>query len=83
MKRLAMVAVFLLAACATGQRLNREGQELVDAGKFEDGIARLDAAATLEPDNQRYRVDLLRARERSSDRILRAADQLRSAGKPD
>jgi general secretion pathway protein D len=83
MKRLAMIAVFLLAACATGQRLNREGQELVDAGKFEDGIAKLDAAATLEPDNQRYRVDLLRARERSSDRILRAADQMRFAGKPD
>jgi general secretion pathway protein D len=75
--------LFLLAACATGQRLNHEGQELVDAGKFEDGIAKLDAAATLEPDNQRYRVDLLRARERSSDRILRAADQLRFAGKFD
>jgi general secretion pathway protein D len=83
MKRLAMVAVFLLAACATGQRLNREGQDLVDAGKFEDGIARLDAAATLEPDNTRFRVDLLRARERSSDRLVRAADQLRITGKPD
>ena len=84
MKRLPVVAVFfLLAACVSGQRLNQEGQELVAAGQFEAGIAKLDAAATLEPGNQRFRVDLLRARERSSDRVLRAADQLRFAGKPD
>jgi general secretion pathway protein D len=83
MKRFAIAAALLLAACATGERLNREGRELVDAGQFEDGIAKLDAAASVEPGNQRFRQDLLRARERSSDRILRAADQLRFAGKPD
>ena len=83
MKRLTIAAVFLLAACATGQQMHREGLDLVDAGQFEEGLAKLDAAASAEPHNQRYRLDLLRARERSGDRIVRAADQLRFAGKHD
>lgn len=84
-KRLATAAcaVLLLAACAAGQRLHREGLELVDEGRFEDGIARLAEAAGLEPDNKQYRLDLLRARERVADRILRLAEQLRLAGKHD
>jgi general secretion pathway protein D len=56
---------------------------MVDAGQFEEGVARLEAATALEPDNTRYRIDLLRSRERSSERILRSAEQLRIAGKPD
>ena len=61
MKRFIIAAAFLLAACATGQQLNREGRELVDAGQFEEGVAKLDAAASVEPGNLRYRLDLLRA----------------------
>ena len=83
MKRLIIAAAFALAACATGQHLHRDGLQLVDAGQFEEGIAKLDAAASAEPGNQRYRLDLLRARERANDRILRAADQLRFAGRHD
>ena len=83
MKRLAIAAAFVLAACTTGSGLNREGLELVEAGQFEEGVARLEAATALEPHNHRYRLDLMRARERSSDRILRSAEQLRIAGKPD
>jgi general secretion pathway protein D len=83
MKRLAIVAALVLAACTTGSELNREGLELVEAGQFEEGIARLEAASGLEPQSHRYRMDLLRARERSSDRILRSAEQMRIAGKPD
>jgi general secretion pathway protein D len=83
MKRLAIAAVLALAACTTGGDLNREGRELVDAGQFEEGLARLEAASGLEPTNQRFRMDLLRARERSSDRVLRSAEQQRIAGKPD
>jgi general secretion pathway protein D len=83
MKRLAIAAALVLAACTTGSDLNRQGLELVEAGQFEEGIARLEAATALEPHSHRYRADLLRSRERSSDRILRSAEQLRIVGKPD
>jgi general secretion pathway protein D len=83
MKRFAIAAALALAACTTGSDLNREGLELVDGGQFEEGIARLEAATGLEPQNPRFRLDLLRARERSGERILRSAEQLRIAGKHD
>ncbi len=85
MKRLltAACAVVLLGACAAGQQLHRDGMELVNAGRFEAGLEKLTAAASLEPANQRYRVDLLRARERSADGLVRAADRLRLSGKHD
>jgi general secretion pathway protein D len=77
----AACAVLLLAACAAGPRLHRDGLELVDAGQFEDGIAKLAAASSVEPDNQTFRLDLLRARERVADRIMRLAEPLRLAGR--
>jgi general secretion pathway protein D len=79
----ALSLTLLLAACAAGERLHREGIELIDAGRYEDGIAKLDAASAIEPDNQIYRLDLLRNRERLTDRILRLAEPLRAAGKHD
>ena len=81
--RAALCAVLVAAGCSAGQQMHREGLELVQAGQFEQGIARLHAATSLEPDNHVYRVDLLRARERAADRLTRTADQLRLAGKSD
>jgi general secretion pathway protein D len=74
----------LAAGCAgLGQQPHREGLDLVQSGQFEQGIARLVAAAALEPDNHVYRADLLRSRELAGDRLTRAAEQLRLAGKSD
>jgi general secretion pathway protein D len=79
----ALCAALVLAGCAAGQQAHREGMELVQAGHFEQGIAQLLAATSLEPDNSGYRLDLLQARERTADRLTRAADQLRLGGKKD
>ncbi|HEU5176722.1 MAG TPA: hypothetical protein VFU24_04660, partial [Burkholderiales bacterium] len=78
-----LCAVLVAAGCAAGQQMHREGLELVQAGQFEEGIAKLVAATGLEPDNQVYRVDLLHSRERAADRLTRNAEQLRLAGKTD
>ena len=83
MKRLVVAAAVILGACAGVGQVHREGLELVEAGQVEEGLAKLEAAARLDPGNHRYRLDLLRARERSADRMLRAADQLRGAGRND
>lgn len=81
MKRLIVAAAVALGACASGGNLHREGLALLESGQIEQGLAKLEAAAGVEPDNHRYRLDLLRARERSADRMLRAAEQLRVAGR--
>ena len=77
-----LLLALLLGGCAA-QEAYREGNELVDAGRFEEGIEKLVTAANLEPSNHRYRLDLLRARERAWERLIRAADERRAAGKPD
>jgi general secretion pathway protein D len=78
----ALLLALLLGGCAA-QEAYREGSELVDAGRFEEGIEKLVTAANLEPSNHRYRLDLLRARERAWERLILAADERRAAGKPD
>ena len=78
-----LCAVLVAAGCAAGEQLHREGLELMQAGRYEQGIAKLHAATGLEPDNHVYRVELLKARERAADRVSRTADQLRFAGKSD
>ena len=78
----ALLLALALGGCAA-QQAYREGTELVDAGRFEEGIEKLVTAANLDPSNHRYRLDLLRARERAWERLIRAADERRAAGKPD
>lgn len=75
-----LLLTLLLGGCA-GQTLHREGSELLDAGRFEEGIEKLAAAAKLEPSNHRYRLDLVRARERAAERLVSAADAQRATGK--
>ncbi|MGB5079170.1 MAG: secretin N-terminal domain-containing protein, partial [Burkholderiales bacterium] len=77
-----LLLALLLAGCAA-QEAYRDGNELLDAGRFEEGIEKLVTAANLDPSNHRYRVDLLRARERAWERFVRAADEQRAAGKFD
>ena len=76
----AVLLALFLGACAA-QQAHREGTELIEAGRFEEGIEKLVTAATLEPDNHGYRLALLRARERAGDRLIRAADERRAAGR--
>jgi len=78
----ALLLALLLAGCAA-QEAHREANELLDAGRFEEGIEKLVTASHLDPSNHRYRADLLRARERAWERFVRAADEMRGAGKLD
>ncbi|TFZ05377.1 general secretion pathway protein GspD [Ramlibacter henchirensis] len=84
--RLALLAPWLLlAACATQQPDLREGQQLIAAGRFQEGLARLEAAAKAQPrDPQAYttyitqRAAIVNAQVRDGD-ALRVAGDLRGA----
>lgn len=54
--------VLLLAGCAAQQAF-QEGQRQFDAGKVEEGLAQMDKAYKLDPDNSEYRVQYFRRRE--------------------
>ena len=83
MTRALITLLALLVAGCAAQQAYEQGTELVDAGRYEEGIDKLVTATTLDPSNHRYRLDLVRARERSGDRLVRTADERRAAGKAD
>ncbi|MDH5352585.1 MAG: secretin and TonB N-terminal domain-containing protein, partial [Betaproteobacteria bacterium] len=72
----ALVIALLLAACAA-QRTFDEGRAQIASGDFAGGIAKVEEAARLEPDNQRYRQYLVRQKELALQRELAAADTAR------
>lgn len=77
-----MLAATLLAGCA-GQRLQREGQALLDEGRIEEGLAKLAEASKVEPDNLSYRTSLLRNRDQVVNRLINTARSARAADHPD
>lgn len=57
-----LLLVLLLAGCAA-QRAFQEGQQLLDSGKAEEGLAQLDKAYKLDPDNYEYRNQYFKRRD--------------------
>ncbi len=67
---LLMLLAALLAACAPSRELVRQSEAHFAQGRTEDGIAALQQAAALEPQNRELRIQLLRRQE-----LLRATQQ--------
>ena len=78
---LALAALMLLAACAPGRELQRQGQTLIEQGRSGEGLAKLEQAMRAEPDNREYRMHWLRQRERELGTLLAQADRARAAGR--
>lgn len=74
--RLLGVALFLLAGCTA--RNFTDGKRLLDEGKYEEGIARLEQAVKDDPKNAEYRTTLVRQREQVTARYLAEGDALRA-----
>ncbi len=68
-----------LAGCAT-DAIMREGQTLIDEGHYEEGLAKLNAAAAQSPDEPRFRTSIALQRERAVASLLASADNARLAG---
>lgn len=72
--------VAALAACAAGDRLHKDGLALLREGKTEEGLAKLQEAVKVEPDNVPYRTTLARNREQAISRLLMLGNNERIAG---
>jgi len=77
-----LAAVLLLGGCAA-ERLHDEGLVLIDEGRVQEGVAKLQEAVKLAPDNLRFRADLLTRREQAVNRLLGIANAARTAGRLD
>lgn len=79
---LAFLVIGLLVGCAA-EKMNREGLALIDEGRYEEGIGKLQEAVKAEPDNVSYRVALRRNREQTVNRLLAGATEARAADRRD
>jgi general secretion pathway protein D len=79
---LILAASLLLAGCA-GEQAHREGLEMMDAGRVEDGLAKLEEATREAPNNVKFRADLISKREQYVSRMLLLADKERAMGRPE
>ncbi|MBK7663202.1 MAG: secretin and TonB N-terminal domain-containing protein [Sterolibacteriaceae bacterium] len=73
-----VLAAFLLLGCAA-QRMHEEGRALIDEGRVEEGLARLQEASHEDPSNRAIRADLLRSREQAVARLANSAVSERAA----
>jgi len=69
----------LLCGCAAQQAF-RDGQRLFDSGKVEEGLAQMDKAYRLDPDNNEYRSQYYAQRERTVFQWLSKAEAAKSQG---
>ncbi len=79
---LSFLVIGLLGGCAA-EKMNREGLSLLDEGRYEEGLVKLQAAVKEEPDNMSYRAALRRNREQTVNRLLAEATEARAAERRD
>jgi general secretion pathway protein D len=75
----ALLAALALAGCA-GREVFDEGRRLVETGELEQGLARVEEAARLDPGNPEYRSYYIRQRDLAVYRALALAETARRAG---
>lgn len=74
-----LLLAFLLIGCAA-QRAYKDGQSLFDQGRVEEGLAQIDKAYKLDPDNSEYRAQYFRRREAIVFQWLSQAEVAKEAG---
>ncbi len=70
------LAALMIAGCA-GNQAFFEGRRLIESGDVEQGLARVQEAAKLEPGNREYRAYYFRQRDVAVQRFLALADSAR------
>jgi general secretion pathway protein D len=80
------IVILLLAAFLPGcanEQARKDGLALIDQGRYEEGLSKLEDAARKDPDNPAYRAAIRSGRELAVNRLLAAADAERAAGRAD
>ena len=74
----------LLGACAiTPEEMYEEGLELIEQGKWEEGVSRIDKAAASAPRDPQLRIQHAVRRDQVMNGLFAQATQLRAVGKSD
>ena len=79
---LSLMVIAILGGCAA-ENMHREGIALVDEGRYEEGLQKLQEATKTEPDNMSYRIALRRNREQIVNRLLASATEARATERRD
>jgi general secretion pathway protein D len=77
-----LLLAILLSGCA-GEQIRKDGMALIDQGRYEEGLSKLEDGAHQYPEDISLRVALRSGRELAVNRLLGAADAERSAGRAD
>ena len=80
-RRIAVAAFVLLAGCATTNVTFEEGKRLIEQGRVEEGLARVESASNANPNNYEFRAYLVRARSAYANQLLIEAEKARFAGR--
>src|SRR5258708_2803185 len=83
MKRIATVFLVLVLTACAGERVYQDGIALIDEGRIEEGLAKIEEASRLEPDNRAYRQGYFRQRDLALQRVFTLADTARQQGRFD
>ncbi len=76
---LALLAATLVVSCATS-KLHDAGIDDVDHGRYEAGLQKLQQAATAEPGNLTYKLDVTSRKDEAIAKLISAGDRARAAG---
>ena len=79
LKLLAVLSAALLIASCASEAQRREGLALISDGRYEEGLAKLDAARKADPNNAAARRDTLSQKEQITNKLLNAAAGERAA----
>lgn len=79
-KSLLLVALAMALNGCAGERLRQEGVDLMAAGRYEEGLAKLDEALDKAPSNADYRKELLLQRTVALEQLAMAALKARQLG---
>ncbi|MES2151609.1 MAG: secretin and TonB N-terminal domain-containing protein [Pseudomonadota bacterium] len=79
--RLSLLALAALMAACAGPQTYREGQALLDQGKFEQGLAKMEEAVRQEPKNAEYRIGFLNRKIGIVNALNARAEHMRQQGK--
>lgn len=74
------IAAIVLCGCAASQRYG-EGKELIAAGQYTEGFAKIEEAIKEDPKNTEYRIFLASRREAAISALLGRGDLARSQGR--
>jgi general secretion pathway protein D len=75
-----VVAAGLLVGCASGEKNYRNAKTLMEGNRTEEALAEYRQALQREPNNARYRVGYLNARDKSINQWIDEAEGLRRRG---